>query len=60
VQVRCTGAATIALVSATPSEGFRVQVGDRGPEEVEVHFASSSRGAEIHLTCRQGQPELSD
>jgi hypothetical protein len=33
----CTGA-TISLVAAQPNNGWRVEVGDRGPEELSVKF----------------------
>lgn len=60
VRVRCTGSSTIALVSATPGDGYRVQVGNSGPEEVEVHFSSSTHEAELQVACRQGQAEVND
>ncbi len=50
VSVHCTGN-RITLLSASPSAGFTKAVSDSGPEEVEVHFTSSSRETEIHAQC---------
>ena len=55
VTVRCSGS-TISLVSATPQSGFRTQVDNPGPQQVEVHFVSSTREYEIHAICQNGQP----
>lgn len=68
VQVRCTAPESIALVAATPGSGYRAQLGNTGPEEVEVAFLAVSHdsqssdgedhGAALHATCRNGQPVL--
>lgn len=57
VTASCTGA-KVALGSASPSNGWRVEVGNRGPEEVEVKFEQQrSEGAEIHVGARCGAGE---
>ena len=53
VSVRCTGN-RITLLSASPSAGFTTSVSNAGPEEVEVHFTSSSKETEIHAQCSNG------
>ena len=53
VSVRCTGN-RITLLSASPSVGFTTSVSNVGPEEVEVHFTSSSKETEISARCTNG------
>lgn len=58
--VSCTGARA-ALVSASPADGWRVEIGDRGPDEVEVEFKQGEEGAETHVKsrCSAGEPRFS-
>ena len=60
VTVSCRGA-TIDLRGAQPNAGWSVEVGNRGPEEVEVSFHRGDGGAEVavHSRCRQGTPRFS-
>lgn len=70
VVAECKGA-RISLVGAQPNSGWRVEVDGRGPEEVSVHFRSSSeegdereeaRGSgevEVHARCQAGAPAFS-
>ncbi len=59
VVARCAGG-RIALQSATPSDGYRVETGSRGPEEVEVSFQRGDGAAESQVqvtgVCRGGVP----
>ena len=61
VSVRCTGA-TMVLRIAQPDNGWRVEVDQAGPEEVEVRFQSvddeSGRGTRIMTVCAAGTPVL--
>ena len=45
VTARCTGG-TISLVSATPADGWRMEVEDRGPSRVRVELRSLDRSRE--------------
>lgn len=74
VVASCTGT-KISLVAAQPNTGWRVEVGDRGPEKLEVHFelseedddrhddrlASRALGteAEVQARCVGGSPSFS-
>jgi hypothetical protein len=61
VTVSCTGA-DARLVSASPADGWRVEVGSRGPREVEVELKESAEeGAETHVKsrCSGGEPRFS-
>jgi hypothetical protein len=68
VQVSCTSRGAITLVSATPAAGYRAQVGDTGPEKVEVRFVTVAHGgepgdeqvhdAELQVSCSHGQPVI--
>ncbi|WP_372736838.1 hypothetical protein [Nocardioides sp.] len=68
VVASCSGS-RISLVAAQPNSGWRVEVEDRGPEEVSVHFkksedsdrsaarrSSSSEEVEVHARCVKGAP----
>ena len=57
----CRGS-TITLHGAQPNSGWRIEVGDRGPEEVEVHFATEQDDGgevEVHARCVGGEPRFS-
>ncbi len=64
VGASCRGA-TITFRGAQPNSGWRVEVGDRGPEEIEVHFSKfegedAGRGeVELKAGCIEGQPTFS-
>lgn len=73
VVASCTGA-RISLVAAQPNSGWRVEVGDRGPEELSVHFELSEdedgeddrlssrllgQEVEIRAQCSRGRPSFS-
>lgn len=52
---------TISLVSSSADPGFRVEVGDRGPEELELKFegqGEEGRETELKASCRGGIPEF--
>jgi len=53
--VSCHGSAA-SLVSAAPADGYAVNVLDSGPEEVDVHFASSAHEYQVVARCSDGQP----
>ena len=56
VTVSCEGS-TISLVSASPADGYTLDVGSSGPTFVDVEFhAGASEGPEVHATCKNGQP----
>lgn len=57
--VSCSGS-RVELVSASPSDGWRVEIGSRGPEEVEVEFKQGGEGAETHVKsrCSGGEPRF--
>ncbi len=58
VVARCSGA-VIALQSATPSDDYRVEVGSRGPQEVEVTFAGEGGQVKARAECVAGVPSFS-
>jgi hypothetical protein len=58
VTARCKGQ-DISLVAATPSDGFGVDVKDRGPAQLLLEFErKSDAGGESHIraTCVDGSP----
>ena len=65
VTSRCVGS-RISLVTATPSNGWRMEVDDRGPARVRVEFKTSGeseggedgedREAEVRAECVGGSP----
>jgi len=52
---RCSGA-SITLVYATPEGGWAVQVANRGPEEIEVHFRKFEATSQLGARCTAGRP----
>ncbi len=56
VSVRCEGA-RISLLSASPSNGYRIEV-DKGSQEIEVHFKSSAREYQVKARCSGGTPRF--
>ena len=60
VSASCTGA-SIALQSATPYDGWTVEVDDRGPGRVRVEFTSGGedeRETEVEAVCSGGAPRF--
>ncbi len=55
VTVACRNAFLIDLVSATPNNGYSVNVVNRGPYYVEVHFVRAGRDEPLWAYCL-GQP----
>lgn len=53
VTVTCTGF-FIRLVTASPADGYAVEVLDRGPATVDVHFSRSGEEVRIRLVCFGG------
>jgi hypothetical protein len=58
VVARCRRNA-VSLDSATPSDGYRAEVGSRGPREVEVTFAGPGNRLKVRATCDGGEPSFS-
>jgi hypothetical protein len=61
VGVRCVGR-TVSLRYATPANGWRVEVEDRGPGQVKVSFTASGgeqRESEVEAECEAGVPVFS-
>ncbi len=61
VAVSCSGS-RISLLYASPDQGWQVEVGDAGPEKVEVHFhqrAGGDRETEVSARCAGGSPQVS-
>ncbi|GAA2146850.1 hypothetical protein GCM10009844_23470 [Nocardioides koreensis] len=61
VTARCRGAA-VSLVAAQPDPGFAVEVGDRGPDALEVKFEGredeGDRKTELRAVCVAGVPRF--
>jgi cytoskeletal protein RodZ len=57
VTVRCSGGRA-ALQSASPSDGYRIEVGSRGPGEVEVTFRGEARQVQVKAVCVSGSPRF--
>jgi hypothetical protein len=57
VTARCTGE-EIALVAATPADGYSVEVKDRGPTQLQLEFERRGASAEsrVSATCVAGVP----
>ncbi len=57
VVAECAGA-RISLRSATPNDGYRVETGSRGPQEVEVSFKGGGDRGQVQVkgVCRAGAP----
>lgn len=58
VTVSCRGSRA-SLVSATPADGWSVEVGSRGGEEVEVGFRRSDSEVQVQGRCDAGTPRFS-
>ena len=59
VVVTCQGDA-IALISARPTDGYRMEIKDAGPSRVEVEFSSSRDQSRIEAVCVGGVPTRID
>jgi len=57
VVARCTGT-RVWLLSATPNDGYQVEVGDRGPAEIEVTFKGRGE-TQVKARCSVGAPWFS-
>lgn len=57
VGVSCTGS-RVVLGSASPADGWQVEVGDRGPEKVEVTFRSGGSEVQLKASCSGGEPRF--
>lgn len=57
IGVSCTGSRA-ALVSASPADGWRVEVEERGPEEVEVRFRSDASEVRVQARCAGAEPRF--
>lgn len=58
VAASCTGA-TITLLYATPQDGWTVEVGSAGPEQVEVELSRDGQETKVRATCVSGVPTQS-
>src|SRR5450759_1680732 len=56
VSVSCQAAA-ISLVYATPQDGWRVEIENRGPVTVAVALAREGQGIKLKATCVNGIPQ---
>jgi hypothetical protein len=55
VTVGCSGA-TIRLASASPNDGYRLDVRENGPARVDVGFVGHDDDSSITLVCTNGTP----
>lgn len=55
VAASCSGAA-ITLLYATPQDGWTVEVGSAGPEQVEVELSRDGQETKVRATCVDGVP----
>ena len=55
LSVRCDGR-LVRLESATPANGYGVEVEHNGTTELEAKFESSTREVRVDVTCVGGQP----
>ena len=55
VTATCSGY-FIRLVSATPTDGYAVEVLDRGPATVDVHFTGRGAEIQVRVVCFGGAP----
>lgn len=55
VTVACSGY-FIRLISATPTDGYAVDVLDRGPATVDVHFTGRGQEIQVRVVCLGGGP----
>ncbi len=58
VSVACTGQ-VISLLSASPADGWRVKIEDRGPERVKVEYVAGEKETSVSGTCVAGVPQQS-
>lgn len=56
VSASCTGA-TISLLYATPSDGWRVKIEKRGPETISLEFVNGEKETKVHGVCSAGVPQ---
>ncbi|HEV7826715.1 MAG TPA: hypothetical protein VGP02_17620 [Mycobacteriales bacterium] len=54
VTVRCDGD-RVGLLYATPTNGYRQEIGHRGPEEVEVEFEGAGGRGRVKARCAGGR-----
>jgi hypothetical protein len=55
LSVRCDGR-RVRLESATPADGYGVEVDNNGTPELEAKFESATRELRVNVTCVDGQP----
>jgi hypothetical protein len=55
VSARCRGQA-IALLYATPTDGWNMEIEEDGPGRVEVHYESRTAESELTARCVGGRP----
>lgn len=55
VTVACNGY-VIGLIAATPTDGYAVDVLDRGPGTVDVHFSGRGEEIRVRAVCFNGAP----
>jgi hypothetical protein len=53
VTVQCINS-SVSLVSAVPNDRYSKEVGNKGPEQVEVQFNSEAHESHVTATCRAG------
>jgi hypothetical protein len=58
VSVACTSQA-ISLLSASPADGWRVKIENRGPDRVKLEFSSGETDTKVGGTCVSGVPQPS-
>jgi hypothetical protein len=51
----CHGS-SISLTSASPTDGYALNVAKSGPEEIDVRFEGKDRAYEVRAKCVNGQP----
>lgn len=57
VIARCDGAA-VRLYSASPADGYQVELGATGPEELEVKFSGEHGEVRVDASCGSGEPRF--
>ena len=57
VSAECTGT-QIVLLSATPQNGWSLEVKHSGPQEIEVKFRQGEDETSVHAVCAAGVPEM--
>lgn len=53
VKVQCINS-SLTLVSAVPNAGFEVEVGNHGPQQIEVQFNNDTHQSDVTANCRAG------